>query len=323
MIEDEDTGTDDSPDYSEYPTFICYSGGSELQGTMPPTVKAKPREYKDGDDFSAYLNHFNRIATAMEWTDAVKLVQLETVLRGKAQREFEVFIEENDAITWTQMVGKLKEELVPSMQKSLDDFQQMRLGDRSLKEFYAALIRQSKIAHGEMGENARHAIVRAQLLQSIPKQLRVDASKQQELSGLGKDALLTLLTRVYDADPRDVQGEQTYEPMVGQVGVERQKSIGERLSELETKQCASGKEMSELKGMFTELCAELKKNRPKNYQDTKVGRNKSQVNLEQVKCYRCQEMGHFASSCTNQETCGYCKKQGHRYSTCPTKPKNE
>ena len=311
-------------DTGEYPSFISYSGGSGLQDreTMAPTVKAKPREYRDGEDFGAYLNHFERIATAMEWTDAVKLVQLETVLRGKAQRDFEVFIEENGDITWAQMIEKLKPELIPSKEKSLNDFQQMRLGDRSPKEFYAALIRQSKIAHGEMDEAPRHTIVRAQLLQSIPKQLRIDAGKQQELSGLGKEALLTLLTRVYDADPRDAREEQTYEPMVGQVGVERQKSVGERLSELEAKQCTSSKEMSELKGMLTELCTELKRSRPYNSKDTKFGKNKSQGALEDVKCYRCQEMGHFARSCQNEEVCGYCKKEGHRYSSCPSKPKN-
>ena len=290
---------------------------------MAPTVKAKPRDYKDGEDFSAYLNHFNRIATAMEWTDAVKLVQLETVLRGKAQREFEVFIEENGEITWSEMVMKLKEELVPSKQKSLDEFQQMRLGDRSPKEYYAALVRQSKIAHGDMNEEARHVIVRAQLLQGVPKQLRVDAGKQKDLSGLDKDSLLVLLTRVYDADLRDSSGENTYEPMVGRVEVGRQKSLAERLSDLEVKQAAGTKEMSELKSLVTEVCTELKHSRSRGNQFSNNGRNGSQKQaLEQVQCYRCQQMGHFASSCKNEVTCGYCKKQGHRYSSCPENPKN-
>ena len=309
----------------EYPKFIHYSGGSGLEETMAPTVKAKPRDYKDGDDFSAYLNHFNRIATAMEWTDAVKLVQLETVLRGKAQREFEVFIEENAEIEWAEMIKKLKEELGPSKQKSIDDFQQMRLGDRSPKEFYAALVRQSKVAHGDMVEAARHAIVRAQLLQGVPKQLRVDAGKQKELSGLDKDSLLELLTRVYDADLRDANEEQTYEPMIGNVNAGRMKSVTERLSELETKQSAGLKEMSELRGMVSELCAGLKQTHSRNsqYSTSSNGRSRSQAQpLEEVRCYRCQQMGHYASSCKNEETCGYCKKQGHRYTSCPQKPKN-
>lgn len=290
---------------------------------MAPTCKAKPREYKDGENFSAYLNHFNRIATAMEWSEAVKLVQLETVLRGKAQREFEVFIEENPEITWTVMVTKLKEELVPSKQKSLDDFQQMRLWDRSPKEFYAALVRQSKIAHGEMIEEARHAIVRAQLLQGVPKQLRVDAGKQKELSGLDKDALLELLTRVYDADLRDAREEETYEPMVSQVQVGKQMGMAERVADLEEKHSAGLKEMSELKGLVTELCAELKQSKSGNNQNSNM-RNRPQAQpLEQVRCYRCQQMGHFASSCKNEAPCGYCRKQGHRYSSCPENPKND
>lgn len=289
---------------------------------MAPTCKAKPREYKDGEDFSAYLNHFNRIATAMEWSDEVKLVQLETVVRGKAQREFEVFIEEDPAITWTVMVTKLKEELVPSKQKSLDDFQQMRLGDRSPKEFYASLVRQSKIAHGDMAEAARHAIVKAQLLQGVPKQLRVDAGKQKELAGLDKDALLELLSRVYNADLRDAREEQAYEPMVGQVRMGKQRSIEDRVGDLEEKNSACLKEMSELKGLVTELCSELKQGRVENHRVSGQRNRPAAQNLEQIRCYRCQQMGHYASSCKNELACGYCKKQGHKYSACPENPKN-
>ena len=91
----------------------------------PVRCKARPREYKDGEDFNLYLNHFNRVATANQWNDEIRLVQLETTLRGKAQREFEVFIEETPNITWEQMTTKLKIELAPSTQMSLDDFGQM------------------------------------------------------------------------------------------------------------------------------------------------------------------------------------------------------
>ena len=285
---------------------------------MAPTVKAKPREYKDGEDFNAYLNHFNRIATAMEWTDQVKLVQLETVLRGKAQREFEVFIEEDSDITWEEMVTKLKDELVPSKQKSLDDFQNMRLGDKSPKEFYAGLVRQSKIAHGDMEEVARHAIVRAQLLQGIPKQLRVDAGKQKELSGLEKDDLLELLTRVYDADLRDACNEP-YEPVVCKVSqstASNYKSIGDRLSDLEGKLSSQTRDMEELKGLVTDLCSGLKQ---ASFQSRSTRGGQSQ---SQTRCFRCQEFGHFARSCTNREKCNFCQRQGHRYATCPDKPKN-
>ena len=301
---------------SKYPSYIhSYIGGSGPTETMAPTVKAKPREYKEGEDFNAYLNHFNRIATAMEWTDPVKLVQLETVLRGKAQREFEVFIEENSQITWDDMVKKLKEELVPSKQKSLDYFQNMRLGDKSPKEFYAALVRQSKLAHGEMAEEARHAIVKAQLLQGIPKQLRIDAGKQKELSSLDKDALLELLTRVFDADLRD-SCDDWYEPIVGKVQASNYRSVGDRLTDLEEKFSSHNKDMAELKGLVTDLCSGLKQ---VNFQPRNDRRGQSQG---QTRCYRCQEMGHFARSCTNREKCNFCQRQGHRYASCPDKPKN-
>ena len=70
--------------------------------------KAKPRDYKDGEEFSPYINHFERVATAngYGWNDATKLVQLETLLKGKAQLDFEAFIEETPDITWAQMLIK-------------------------------------------------------------------------------------------------------------------------------------------------------------------------------------------------------------------------
>ena len=41
--------------------------------------KAKPRDYIDGEEFSPYINHFERVARANGWNDVTKLVQLETV----------------------------------------------------------------------------------------------------------------------------------------------------------------------------------------------------------------------------------------------------
>ena len=91
------------------------AGRNVFNDMAPPEAgvkcKARPRDYKDGEDFGLYLNHFNRVATANQWSDAVKLVQLETTLRGKAQREFEVFMEESPNSTWKDITEKLKVEL--------------------------------------------------------------------------------------------------------------------------------------------------------------------------------------------------------------------
>ena len=60
------------------------------------------------------------------------------------------------------------------------------------------MVRQSKVAHGEMGDEATHVVVRAQMLMVLPKKLRMDASKQKELTGLNKVEFLDLFTRVYE-----------------------------------------------------------------------------------------------------------------------------
>ena len=274
--------------------------------------KARPREYKSGEDFNLYLNHFNRVAAANQWTDAIRLVQLETTLRGKAQREFEVFIEETPNITWEQMTNKLKTELTPSTQMSLDEFGQLRLDGRSPKEFYGVLVRQSKVAHGEMTEVARHVVVRAQMLMVLPKRLRMDASKQQDLTGLGKEAFLDLLTRVYEAELKEEVEEKHYEPIVRQVQAVRQDTVEARIKKLEETSATGEKDMAELKSLVKELCIGMKQ-----------GRGQSTWNLENVTCYRCRGKGHLARDCKNEKLCGLCKATGHTYSECPQNPKND
>ena len=269
--------------------------------------RARPREYVDGENFETYLNHFNRMATANNWTDDVKLVQLETLLKGKAQKQFEMFIEEDPDISWDEMTKNLKKELRPSNQQSVDIFSQMRLDDRSPKEFYAALVRQSRIAHGDMDDKARHVIVRAQMLQVLPKNLRTDASKQEDLSGLEKEDLLDLLTRVYEAEYKD-DAEARYEPMVSKVQpVIKQQTMDSRVQELEN-------DMSELKSLIRQIGNDL---RPPIRQGGGY-RNPSQPQRNnQIICYRCQKTGHFARSCRNPRVCRYCRREGHIPADCP------
>ena len=290
--------------------------------------KAKPREYKDGESFSQYLNHFERVATANKWSDANKLVQLETILKGKAQREFEVFIEEDPDITWENMVKKLKDELVPSVQKSLDDFAQLKMGDMSPKEFYAALTRVSKLAHGEITAEARHVIVRAQLLQVIPKKLRQDAGKQSYLSGMDKNALLTILTRVYDAELREETEDDTYEPVIGEIRNVNRRDTGDRMRELEEENNRLRSDMTDIKTMVTDLCKSIKQSGlgqgAMGFGDrsNQFTRGRGRFDLSTVECFKCHQKGHLARSCGNKRVCSKCKKEDHLYAECPENPKN-
>lgn len=284
------------------------------EDTPAPAVvrcKAKPREYKDGEDFNLYLNHFNRVAAANQWTDAIKLVQLETTLKGAAQREFDVFIDETPEITWAAMTEKLKRELVPSTQKSLDIFGQMRLDGRSPREFYASLIRQSKIAHGIMDDDARHIVVRAQMLMVLPRKLRMDASIQDDLTTLDKEAFLKLLTRVYEAEIKEESEEQPYEPVVGQVILGKQNTMESRIQKLEEDEASRGRDMAELKSLMKDIFREVRQER-----------KQPNWSMGDITCYNCQQKGHMARDCKNQKICRGCKEEGHTYSVCPKKPKN-
>ena len=42
-------------------------------------------------------------------------------------------------------------------------------------------------------------------------------------------------------------------------------------------------------------------------------------NNQNVKCYNCNEYGHFANACENKPFCSYCSKKGHAYRECKSR----
>lgn len=305
-------------------------GGPAHPAAPPPNAgprcKAKPRDFKDGEDFSLYINHFERVAGANRWSEEEKLVYLETMLRGKAQREFEVFIEETPNITWDDMVTKLKRELIPSKQTSLDAFAQLKMEGKSPRELYASLVRLSNLAHGEMNELARHIIVRAQLIQAIPKKLREDASMHQDLSQLEKEDLLNLLTRIYEATMKENE-EPNYEPICKINRGLPIKGTEERVDKLEKENKQLKEDISEIKEMMKGLCSNTRRSgidQPGRSMQAQAQRyrQRPEPNSDQVKCFRCQQFGHYQRDCNYPEFCTYCQEEGHRFSSCPKYPKN-
>ena len=280
----------------------------------PKPAKAIPRPHKEGENFELYLNHFNRIALANQWDEQSKLAYLETKLTGRAQREFEVFIEEDPEISFDDITKKLIEELVPTPQKALELFTNMRIEDKSPKEFYGALVRQSKLAHGTMEEKARHIIVRTQMLQVLPKKLRKDASMQGNLAAMEKEEFLTLITRVYDAEMRDDVYEEKYEPVVSHV---KSVTMEERLKKLEEKEEKRDKDMSDLMNMVKDMHINTPNRTSRRPPDNRERGRYSSNSNRSLECYKCLKQGHFARDCRNEVVCNRCREAGHYSYRCP------
>lgn len=274
---------------------------------MPSAV---PRVYKSGENFDLYIKHFNRVATANEWEDdALKIAHLESKLTGKALRQFEVFIEEEPDITFADLTAKLIKELLPPTQKSIDVFSQMRLDDRSPKEFYAALIKQSKLAHGDIAAEVRNTIVKSQFLQALPATLKKEAAKQNSLADMEKDDLLELLTRIFEAEMK--QDDEEYEPTIASV-----QTFEQRLAKLEQRDAERTADMTDMMKMIKEMHGRLGNENPSN------SRNRSSTpsmrrTYGNVTCFRCLKEGHMVRECPNAVVCSGCKKEGHIRARCP------
>ena len=153
--------------------------------------------------------------------------------------------------------------------------------------------------------------------------LRNDAGKQEHLSGLDKEPLLKLLTRIYDADMREETAKGSYEPEICSVQGGQGVSTEARLAGLEKENAKLKEDLSEVKSMMTDLCKELKQGRLASRDSSGYGQRRQTPPIGSIRCYRCQEMGHYARDCKNAQVCSYCRKEGHAYSACVEKSKND
>jgi rubrerythrin len=141
------------------------------------------------------------------------------------------------------------------------------------------------------------------------------------LSDLNKENLLTLLTRIYDAEMKEEYEVKSYEPAICRVQGEVYKSTESRIRDLETENTKLKDGIAEVKDMMKDMMKELKQGKSNNGGSRGYGQRSSQP-MQQVKCYNCQELGHYARDCQKPRVCSFCKEEGHSFAGCAARSKN-
>ena len=134
------------------------SANGTQQPTQPPAVQNQ-KEFRKAvtqrdflpqeTSWDNWLKHFAHCATANNWSEQTKVVMLSTKLVGKALEEYECLLDEDEDISFDDLVKGIGKEVQPSQKIALQTYLSLTLGNDSPKAFYSKLWDQSKLVYPE------------------------------------------------------------------------------------------------------------------------------------------------------------------------------
>ena len=293
--------------------------GTELSDQVPSMSAIIPETFQTGD-FVAWLRQFECSANANNWDAAAKLRKLPAFLRGPAAAFFHSLADDQKD-TYAHLVKFLRDRLCPVVDRErfYAEFESRHLRpneDPSL--FLWALEDILAKADPDLSDAAKQALLGRQFLRGLPDDIKLRLLEHDPTPQL--PSMVEFVQRFHAVHGKDHAGRAINHAFTTTSAVNApQDSLRASVVELTAAVAAltANQKLSDEKSLQAPpQPPRLMKPTPNRGRTAQRWRDVDSRQRRGVRCFNCNQFGHYARSCPWDTQCGLCFGWGHRQDQC-------